>query len=55
MLVYNVNNTKKFMSLLLKSDIFDSLEIRNAVITTFTSFEISGKIFLKEITVFGKK
>jgi hypothetical protein len=44
MLVYNVNNTKKFMSLLLKSDIFDSLEIRNAVITTFTSFEISGKI-----------
>lgn len=44
MLVYTVNNTKKFMSLLLKDDIFDSLELRNAVITTFTAFEISGKI-----------
>jgi len=44
MLVCTVNNTKKFMSLLLKENTFDKFELRSAVITTFTTFEIDGKL-----------
>ena len=44
MLVYTVNNTKKFMSMLLKENVFDLFEVRSALITTFTAFEIDGKL-----------
>lgn len=44
MLVCTVNNTKKFMSCLLKENTFDLFELRNAVVTTFTTFEIDGKL-----------
>ena len=44
MFVCTVNNTKKFMSLLLKENTFDKFEIRCAKITTFTTFEIDGKL-----------
>lgn len=44
MLVCTVNNTKKFMSLLLKENTFDRFELRSAKITTFTTFEIDGKL-----------
>lgn len=40
MLVTNVNNTKEFMAMLLKKDIFDTFEVREVIITTFTTFEI---------------
>jgi hypothetical protein len=40
MLVTNVNNTKEFMSMLLKKDTFDAFEVREVIITTFTTFEI---------------
>lgn len=40
MLVTNVNNTKEFMAMLLKKDTFDSFEVREVMITTFTTFEI---------------
>ncbi|HCT65694.1 MAG TPA: hypothetical protein DIC60_10590 [Lachnospiraceae bacterium] len=40
MLVTNVNNTKEFMAMLLKKDTFDAFEVREVIITTFTTFEI---------------
>jgi len=40
MLVTNVNNTKEFMAMLLKNDAFDAFEVREVIITTFTTFEI---------------
>lgn len=40
MLVSNVNNTKEFMAMLLKKDTFDAFQVREVIITTFTTFEI---------------
>lgn len=44
MLVTNVNNTKEFMAMLLKKDIFDAFQVREVLITTFTTFEIHGNL-----------
>lgn len=42
MLAFQIDHVKEFMSLLLKSSLFDSFEVRQAFVQTFTSFEIKG-------------
>ncbi len=42
MLYLTINDTKEFMTKLLKSEIFDSFCLRSIDITTFASFQISG-------------
>ncbi|MBO8434634.1 MAG: hypothetical protein IAC55_04850 [Tyzzerella sp.] len=37
---FYIENTKNFMAGLLKSDMFDSFEVRSFIATTFTTFEI---------------
>ncbi len=37
---FNIENTKTFMSKLLKSNMFDNFEVRSFIVTTFTTFEI---------------
>ncbi len=44
MQVFTVTNTKKFMSMLLKENVFDLFELRNITITTFSTFEIDGRL-----------
>ena len=43
MLAFTVNDTKSFMSLLLKGDTFDSFHFRQGELNTFASFIIEGK------------
>jgi len=42
MLVARVENTKDFMSQLLKKEVFNSFQVRTLSITTFTTFDING-------------
>ena len=44
MQVFTVTNTKKFMAMLLKENVFDLFELRNITITTFSTFEIDGRL-----------
>lgn len=44
MLYLTVNNTKNFMSLILKNSTFDSFEVRLINIQTFVSFEINCRL-----------
>ncbi len=43
MLAFTINDTKKFMALLLKGETFDSFHFRQGEVTTFASFVIEGK------------
>ncbi len=42
MVALKVINTKGFMGALLKKEVFDNFQLREAAITTFASFEIQG-------------
>lgn len=42
MLAFQIDNVKEFMSLLLKNSLFDKFEVRQAMVQTFTLFEIKG-------------
>lgn len=44
MIVINLPEIKKFMSSLLKSDFFDSFEVRRVTIQTFSKVEIDGTL-----------
>lgn len=43
MLAFTIYDTKIFMALLLKGNTFDAFELRSLDVTTFASFQISGK------------
>lgn len=42
MIIFNILDNKSFMHLLLRDKLFDSFEVRNIILNTFTQFEISG-------------
>ncbi|MGL4790489.1 MAG: DUF5721 family protein [Anaerotignaceae bacterium] len=44
MIVAEVLNIKDFMAMLLKKDTFDTLEVREVTVTTFSTFQIYGNI-----------
>ena len=44
MLALKIINTKEFMNALLKKEVFDNFQLREATIATFVSFEIHGGI-----------